>query len=127
MNSQEEVEALEKIIGQLQGLHAEISLLAKKSPSDGLNAFKLGLLNSAINTANQVLGPRYRPFSDFEKFDPDDVPSTSDVTLVLAQYMEEAERYRSDNVTSTYSGWFYVVKGALTDIQTGPPAKVGRK
>lgn len=127
MNSHEEVEALEKLIGQLHGLHGEIAILAKKSPSDGLNKFKLGLLNKVIETANDVLGPSYLPYQGFEGFDLDEVPSTSDVTLVLAQYMEEAERYRADNIQKTYQGWFYVIGDVLSGIQTGAPIKVGRK
>lgn len=127
MKNQSEVETLEKLIGQLQGLHSEISLLAKKAPSDGLNNFKLSLINRALENANKVLGPRYLPFAGFDGFDADDVPSTSDVTLVLSQYMEEAERYRADNIQKTHSGWFYVIDGILSEVQTGTPAKVGRK
>ena len=41
MKDQSEIESLEKLIGQLQGLHSEISLLAKKSPNDAVNSFKL--------------------------------------------------------------------------------------
>ncbi|WP_421693236.1 hypothetical protein [Aestuariivirga sp.] len=126
MKSKEDVEKLEKVIGQLQGAHAEIGLLAKKSPSDSLNSFKLKLINKVLVAANSVLGKKYRPFDDFEQFDSDDAPTTSDVTLILAQYMEEVERYRSDNVIHDY-GWFYVVGGETTEIPAGPPSKVGRK
>ena len=44
MKTLKEVEVLEKLIGQLKGLHAEISQLARKSPNDGLNPFKLKLI-----------------------------------------------------------------------------------
>jgi hypothetical protein len=89
MKSKQEVEQLEKVIGQLQGAHAEVSQLAKKSPNDALNKFKMVLINKILVTANDVLGDKYRPFQDFSQFDFDDVPTTSDVTMVLAQYMEE--------------------------------------
>ncbi|KEO90473.1 hypothetical protein EH31_10320 [Erythrobacter longus] len=127
MKSKSDVEALEKLIGQLQGLHSEISLLAKKAPSDAVNAFKLRLINNVIAAANDVLGPNYLPFGDFEAFNADDVPSTSDVALVLAQYMEEAERYRSDNVKYWKGRWVYVVNGDSSDIPSGAPTKVGKK
>lgn len=127
MKNIEDVKALEKLIGQLQGLHSEISLLAKKSPNDAVNPFKLSLINTVVSAANDVLGPDYRPFGDFEAFDADDVTSTSDVALVLAQYMEEAERYRSDNVKRDGARWFYIVEGDTSDIQSGPPTKVGKK
>ena len=127
MKSASDVESLEKLVGQLQGLHSEISMLAKKSPNDGVNAFKLKLINNVILAANDVLSPDYLPFGDFDSFDSDDLPTTSDVALVLAQYMEEAERYRSDNVRWWRSKWVYVVKGEPSDIQSGAPTKVGKK
>jgi len=101
--------------------------LAKKSPNDAVNTFKLGLINRVIQSANGVLGPSYLPFDDFAGFDVDDLPSTSDVAMVLAQYMEEAERYRSDNVRTQYGYWVYVINGEPSDVRSGPPSKVGRK
>jgi hypothetical protein len=127
MKEKSEIENLEKLIGQLQGLHAEVTTLAKKSPSDAVNAFKLKLINKVIVAGNAVLGKGYRPFEDFEQFDSDDVPSTSDVAMVLGQYMEEAERYRSDNVTWYGGKWVYVLGGNASGIQSGPPSKIGRK
>lgn len=127
MKSRSDVEALEKLIGQLQGLHSEISLLAKKSPSDAVNTFKLQIINNVVAAANKVLGPNYLPLGEFESFDADAVPSTSDVAMVLAQYMEEAERYRSDNVRPWHGKWVYVVAGNPSDIPSGAPTKVGRK
>jgi hypothetical protein len=126
MKNKSEVEALEKLIGQLQGLHAEITSLAKKSPSDAVNSFKLKLINKVIEFGNEVLGSEYRPFDDFEQFDADDVPSTSDVALVLGQYIEEAERFRSDNVKWHGGRWVYIVNGTESDIRSGPPSKIGR-
>ncbi len=126
MKNRQDVEKLEKTIGQLQGAHTETSQLSKKSPNDSLNKFKLNLINKVVALANEVLGESYRPFADFEQFDPDDVPTTSDVTMVLSQYLEEAERYRSDSITYDM-GWKYVVNGKTSDIPAGPPSKVGRK
>jgi hypothetical protein len=128
MKTEDEVEKLEKIIGQLQGAHKEISVLAKKSPADSLNAFKLTLINNVIKTSNEVLGEKYKPFDHFDQFEADDLPSNSDVTMILAQYMEEAERYRSDNVVyEKYVGWVYKVDGKASGIQSGPPSKIGKK
>lgn len=127
METRKDVEALEKLIGQLQGMYSEIGTLAKKSPNDAVNKFKLALVNKVISMGNDVLGNKYRPFNDFEQFDDDDAPSTSDVTLVLAQYIEEAERFRSDNVQYSHGQWVYVVAGEASDIRSGPPTKIGRK
>lgn len=127
MKDRSEVENLEKVIGQLQGLHSEISSLSKKSPNDAVNAFKLDLINKVIKNSNIVLGGKYLPFGDFEGFNADDFPSTSDVALVLSQYMEEAERYRSDNVVVNRGAWVYIVNGEASSIRSGPPSKVVRK
>jgi hypothetical protein len=50
MKSKAEIEDLEKLIGQLDGLHSEISQLAKKSPNDGLNTFKLKFQSFLLST-----------------------------------------------------------------------------
>lgn len=128
MKDRGELEQFEKLMGQLRGLHDEISLLARKSANDGVNAFKLRLINKVLATANAVLGPSHRPFDDFDQFDADDIPSTSDVTMVLAQYLEEAERYRANFVSELYDNkWVYVIAGGITDIPAGAPKKVTRK
>lgn len=127
MKNREALEKLEKMIGQLRGLHEEIGLLAKKSPNDAVNAFKLRLVNKVVDSANGILGSGYLPFDDFEAFDTDDMPTNSDVALVLAQYLEETERYRSDNVEQYGGVWWYVVDGERSDVRTNAPVKVIRK
>lgn len=127
MNSKEDVERLEKLVGQLQGLYAEIGSLAKKSPNDAVNPFKLKFINRVLAMGNEVLGDRYKPFEEFDQFDSDDAPSTSDVTMVISQYMEEAERFRSDNVRYANGVWKYVVNGEPSEVRSGPPTKIGRK
>lgn len=126
MQTLDDVERLEKIIGQLQAAHSEIAILAKKSPSDTLNSFKLKMINNVIQCSNDVLGERYKPFDDFHQFEDDALPSNSDITMVLAQYMGEAERYRSDNVMKKLHSWFYVVGNKISEIRSGPPSKVGK-
>lgn len=127
MESIEDVERLEKIIGQLQAAHTEVVALSKKSPSDSLNPFKLKIINKVLEESNDVLGEKYKPFGEFNRFEEDDLPSNSDVTMILAQYMEEAERYRSDNVIQNMGRWYYIVNRQTSEIQSGPPSKVGRK
>ncbi|MCH9050903.1 MAG: hypothetical protein IIA72_07465 [Proteobacteria bacterium] len=127
MKTREDVEALERLIGQLQGLHNEISQLAKKAPNDAVNTFKLKLTNKVIETGNTVLSEGYRPFVEFEEFDVDDVPTNSDVTLILSQYMEQAERYRSDNIKNERRVWVYVLGGKASDIKAAPPSRIGSK
>ena len=121
MNNTDDIDKLEKSIGQLKALHSEVSQLAKKSPSDALNAFKLKMINSALATSNEVLGAKYRPIDGFDAFDLDDVPSNSDVVMVLAQYLEEAERFRSDNVTPYSGRYYYKIDGERSEVFAAPP------
>lgn len=122
-----EIDELEILIGQLDGLHSEISALAKKSPNDAVNEFKLKFVNAVLNQANSFLGEKYRPFNDFEYFDKDDVPSNSDTTFILTQYMQALEKFRSDNIYAKYNNWYYRTADEENKIPTSPPRKLSRK
>ncbi|MEI9476589.1 MAG: hypothetical protein WCO26_08445 [Deltaproteobacteria bacterium] len=54
-----DIDRFEKTLTQLEALHSEVSVLSKKSPNDGLNEFKLGLVNSVLQEANSLLGDTY--------------------------------------------------------------------
>lgn len=125
MKNEDEVKNLGKLIVQLQGLHTEISLLAKKSPNDGLNLFKLKLVNKVLTRGNEILTGHYKPFEDFDEFDEEALPTNSDVTMILTLYIEQAERFRSDNVVYSDYEWWYVINGAPSKIQGKPPTKIG--
>lgn len=122
----EDVERFEKVNGQIEGLHREISLLAKKSSNDGLNAFKLKMLNAALASANTILDKAYKPIDGFEKFDLDDVPSNSDATIVLTAYLEELERWRADHLTQIHSSWYFILDDG-TQIRSTMPKKLQAK
>jgi hypothetical protein len=125
MKSEQQVSELEKLIVQLNGLHAEISQLAKKSPNDGVNLFKLKLINAVLGLGNTLLTGQYKPFEDFDLFDQNALPTNSDVTMILAQYMEQAERFRSDNVVYKDYQWSYVVAGKASRLTAKPATSVG--
>lgn len=118
-----DVEELERVSGQLDGLHSEIGALARKSPNDAANKFKLRFINNAIISANRVLGPDYIPCTDFEQFDEDDLPTYSDAMLVLSQYIEQIERKRSDNIEKRAGVWYYSADDD-SNIRTAPPKKI---
>lgn len=116
MKNLEEVEILEKTIGQLKSIYEEVSLLSKKSQNDAVNKFKLGMINSVLRTANSVLGVKYNPIDKFSEFDADDVPSNSDVAFVVAQYLVEIERFRTDSVIYSDFNWVYLINGKPSTI-----------
>jgi len=80
-------ELLDKITGQLKGLHEEISVLSKKNPESKINDFKIGYINSIISQANELLQDKYLPFLGFTCFDSELLPTYSDIVFVLAQYI----------------------------------------
>ena len=124
MNKQD-INNFEKTQSQLEGLLVEVTNLAKKSPNDGVNKFKLKFINEIILNSNKILGKAYKPLDSFEKFDEDDLPSNSDVTFILSQYLSCFEKLRSDNIyrKQEYDGnkyfyeWFWVVDKSKSTIK----------
>ena len=106
-----DVDKFEKLSGQLKSAYEEVSLLSKKNPNDAVNKFKLNYLNILVKECNTYLEQEYKPFSDFECFDEEIVPQTSDVVFILSQYIECFEKYRSDNVFSQLGDWYWKVNG----------------
>ena len=125
LRSEDDVRDLEKLIVQLQGLHAEISILAKKVPNDGLNVFKLKLVNTILTEGSSILTGHYKPLEDFVTFNEAALPTNSDVTMVLALYIEQAERFRSNNMIYSDYEWRYLVNGAACQIKGRPPTMIG--
>ncbi|WP_367752917.1 hypothetical protein [Flavobacterium sp. WC2430] len=127
-----EINNFEKTQTQLEGLLTEITILARKSPNDGVNKFKLKFINEIILSGNKILGATYKPLDSFEKFDEDDLPSNSDVTFILSQYLNCFEKLRADNIyiEQKYDGnkyifeWYWVINKSKSKIKTAPPKKI---
>lgn len=121
------VDELETLIGQLFSLHGEMTGLTKKSSSDAVNAFKLKLINRILARCNALLGDAYRPFDDFEAFDSDDVPSNSDVTLMIGQYQEAVEYFRSSHITQKHGAWCYLLPEGEAVVGTSAPVRLNKR
>lgn len=130
--TKEDVNKFEKVQSQIEGLILEVTNLAKKSPNDAVNKFKLKFINEILIEANWILGKNYKPLSSFEKFDEDDLPSNSDVSFILSQYLSCFEKLRADNIyrKQEYDGnryfyeWYWVVGNQNSTIKTAPPKKI---
>ena len=125
-----DIELFEKTNMQLEGLQSEVLNLSRKSPNDAINKFKLALINKIIHTANRLLGEQYRPFPDFSLFDENALPSNSDVTMILGQYLNCMEKMRADNiklVDSFSNEWSWKIDGKSSDIATSPPKKLRKE
>ena len=127
-----EINNFEKTQTQLEGLLSEITILSRKSPNDGVNKFKLKFINEIVLSGNKILGKIYKPLDSFEQFDEDDLPSNSDVTFILSQYLNCFEKLRADNIYNDkkYDGnkyvseWYWIVNKAKSQIKTSPPNKI---
>lgn len=122
--TQEQVEQFEKLDTQLKGLYEEVSNLSKKSQNDLLNKFKLKFINQAIRDANTLLGEKYKPYSEFDAFDEVDMPSNSDGAVMLGQYINCMEVLRADNIEWESNGWYWIINGEISEIQTKVPKKI---
>lgn len=125
--TKQEVDNFEKLQAQLEGLHNEISALSKKSQNDALNKFKLKFVNKIISDSNELLGNDYKPFSDFDTFDENDLPSNSDAAMMLTQYLSCFEKLRANNVKQDLGRWYWIIDGKQSDIKTVMPKKIKEK
>lgn len=125
-----DIEKFEKIHAQIEGLHNELVALAKKSPNDAVNKFKLGIINKLLSEANNLLGEKYMPFTDFTIFNIDELPTNSDVTLILSQYFNCLEKLRLENIKESFdynarrAEYYWKVDGKGDKVQTDPPKKL---
>src|SRR5205807_3516250 len=93
-----DVNRFEKVKAQIRQLHGEVSVLSKSKPDNPINKFKLGFINEKLEEANAILKGDFKPFKDFTTFNTDDLPSNSDVVMVLSQYLDCLEAWRSARV-----------------------------
>ena len=121
----EDVDIFEKNQAQLEVLYTEISNLAKKTPNDSVNKFKLTFINEVLASSNKILINEYMPFATFEQFDYEEMPSNSDVAFILSQYLSCLEKLRADNIIRGLAGyWYWTIDGKESNIRTSTPQKL---
>lgn len=120
-----DVDKYQRVQMQLEVLHREFEGLSKKAPNGTLNSFKLNIVNQTIDDANGVVGSEFLPIRGFTQFPDAELPSNSDVSMVLAQYLEAMELLRCRNIVSGYVGhWYWHVEdGGPQSIETAPPRR----
>lgn len=122
-----DVSKFEKLKIQIEEIYKEISLLSKKAPNAAINKFKLKFVNTLLETANELLTGKYKPFNDFNIFEEDELPTNSDIVLIISQYIECLEKLKLDNVTMQSGDWYWKVDGKNTKIQTTRPPETFRR
>ncbi len=120
MKDANEVQDFERLEQQLHAMLTEMGELSKKKANDGINKFKLKLINALLDHLNTIL-ESHKPFQDFDKFDENDLPTNSDVVIMLSQYTAAMFLVRSENTAWSGQKWVWLVKGKVSDIATGSP------
>jgi hypothetical protein len=88
----------EKVVGQMNTLRAEFTVLSKTKPDNSLNQLKIAIVNERLKDANRLLVGEHKPFATFEEFNSDRMPSNSDVLLVLSDYLAALARWRAAHI-----------------------------
>jgi hypothetical protein len=102
------------------------SFTPARTPDGPINKFKLKFINEKLKEANTLLQGFHKPFSDFEAFDEADLPTNSDVVLILSQYLDCLEGFRSANIMEESIYWYWKTDGSAK-IKTHPPSRFKRK
>jgi hypothetical protein len=117
-----DVSCFERVRTQLATLHSEFSVLSKGKPDNPVNKFKLSFINEKLRDANTVLTGEFKPFSEFLEFEDAALPTNSDVVMVLSQYLDGLEAWRSANIEFLPGlGWHWKVADA--QIKTTSPSR----
>lgn len=125
--TEKDIQRFEKLKIQIEEMYKEISLLSKKSPDSAINKFKLKFINELLITANELLVGNYKPFNDFEFFDEDELPSNSDIVMIISQYIECLEKLKLGNVTMILGKWYWLIDGKNSNIITTRPPETLRR
>ena len=122
MKTVADVQEFERVEQQLHSMLGEMSELSKKKPNDAVNKFKLKLINVLITAMNKLL-ETYKPFNDFDTFDDNDLPTNSDVVVMLSQYNGSTLRFRTDNTEydRATSDWIWRLPGKGGAVKTKQP------
>jgi hypothetical protein len=117
-----DVEAYDRIQHQISKLYEEMAALSKPKPDAPLNSFKLKVVNERLRAANLLLLPPHRPFDDFDEFTDESLPTNSDVVVVLSQYLDALEGWRSDHIVQISVNWFWDTEDRV-NLPSKPPTR----
>src|ERR1043166_9079929 len=127
MNAKD-VDFFEKVKAQLHQMHNEVSVLSKTKADNLINKFKLGFINEKLGEANTILTGGFKPFKDFALFNVDELPTNSDVVIVLSQYLDCLEAWRCANIQydTLEFEWYWIIEGH-EEIKTEAPSRYRKK
>lgn len=92
---------------------------------DHISEFQYRIIVSLLEDSNIILGYDYAPgFSWNLLTDVGEKMSRNDIIMLLSQYIQCMDRFRSDNVTGDGDHWYWIIEGERTDIRTSIPLKL---
>ena len=116
MRSEKEIDEFLKLLIQMEKLLRDFTDLSKKKADGPVNKFKLGFVNTLLQQANAILTKASRPFEAFDIFDEDNLPTNSDVVLVLSQYLACLKKHGRDNTTYDDYTHYWLINGKSSKI-----------
>jgi hypothetical protein len=116
MKSYDQIDEFSKLLLQTNKLLNDFLELSKKKPNDAVNKFKLKIVNNLLSTANKILTKKYIPFEGFDLFDEDDLPTNSDVVVILDQYVACLKKFGRDSTEYEDYRHYWVINGKRCNI-----------
>jgi len=116
MKSYDQIDEFLKLLLQIDKLLNDFFDLSKKKPNDAVNKFKLKIVNNLLRIANKILTQKYIPFDDFELFDEDDLPTNSDVVVIIAQYVACLKKFGRDSTEYEDYTYYWVINGKRSNV-----------
>lgn len=80
-------------------MYGEFKELSKKKPDAVISKNKISIVNRLLNKIREILKEE-DSIEFLDLLDEDDIPQTSDVTLILSQYVAGMNQYKD-----RYFGW----------------------
>lgn len=122
MKSKDEIDKFIKLVVQIEKILSEFDSLSKKKPDNVLNKFKLELVNTVLKSANEIINKENKPFPNFDEFGEEEIPTNSDVVMILSQYVACLDKFRHENTIRDEDGdWVWVIKGRASRVPATHP------
>jgi len=119
MKSEKEIGEFMKVLMQIQEVLGGFIELSKKKPNDCVNKFKLDLVNTLLSAANPIINKQNKPFEGFELFNEDDIPTNSDVVLILTQYVACLKKFGREQTSKDSDSYndYWIINGERSEIR----------
>jgi len=99
----------DKIEYRLNSIYVEFDKLSKKKPDSVINTYKLKQINDLFREANNLFDEGNISIEKLSLFDDTELPSYSDVVIVLTQYLEVLDYFRYRHTFLEYGSHYWIL------------------